>query len=131
MSTVEELNKILTEVCEQLVECSSIIRDIPLEPHKKNMYKVGKALAEISNLRAEIYKNYPNLKPSKWGEPLTDQDYEEMYNTAIEMAEEYINEGKYERALETYETFIFIRPSGSYVEIIKKNIDKIRVKYSV
>ena len=38
---------------------------MPPDPARKNIYRVGKALAEISELRSELYKLHPHLKPEK------------------------------------------------------------------
>lgn len=69
MSKAEELNELLTSSFEQLVECTNLIKEIPLEPKSENIYRLGKALAEISDVMGELYKIYPQLKPEKWGKP--------------------------------------------------------------
>ena len=131
MSNAEELNKILNECCEQLVECSVIIRELPLEPHKKNMYRVGMALAEISEIKSEIYKLHPELKPEKWDEPPSEEDYAEMYEEASKQANEHLKAGIPERAIEAYEAYIFIGPNEKYENMARNAIEKIKSEHRV
>ena len=131
MTTPKELNNILTDCCERLVECTSIIEDIQLEPKRKNIYKVGKALAEISELRTTLYNKHPSLKPENWGEPATEEDFSEWLEEAVMVAEEYVKEGNPKKAIETYEAYISIGPSEHYINIAKNNILELRGKYNV
>ncbi len=131
MNTPEELNRLLSECCEQLVDCSGIIKEMPLEPAKKNIYRVGKALAEISEIRSELYKIYPHLKPEKWNEPPSEEDYAEMYEEALKQVDEYLQAGKPEKAIETFESYIFIGPTEKYESMARDKIEKLRSKYGV
>jgi len=131
MDTVEELNRLLSECCEQLVDCSGIIKELPLEPAGKNIYRIGKALAEISEIRSELYKLHPHLKPAKWDEPPTEEDFAEMYQEALRQVDEYLQAGKPEKAIETFESFIFIGPTEKYGNMAKDEIQKLRRKYNV
>ena len=131
MTTPKELNSILTDCCERLVECSSIIEDIQLEPKRKNIYKIGKALAELSELRTELYIKHPDLKPEKWGAPATEDDFREWYNEAVNVANEYIKEKKPLKAIEAYKAYISIGPSEHFIELATNSILELRCKYSV
>ena len=131
MPTLDELNKILSDCCEQLVDCSGMIKEIPLEPAKQNIYKIGKALAEISELRSVIYRIRPDLKPEKWDEPPSDEDFKEMFEEAKRQAEEHCNSGNPEKAVETYESYIFIGPTEKYENLAKDEIEKLQSQYSV
>lgn len=131
MNTPEELNRLLSDCCEQLVDSSGIIKEMPLEPAKKNIYRVGKALAEISEIRSELYKIYPHLKPEKWDEPPSEADYAEMYEEALRQVDEHLQAGKPEKAIETFESYIFIGPTEKYESMAKDEIKKLRSKYGV
>ena len=126
MSNVEDINRILTECVEQLVECTSIIRDLPLEPARKNIYKLGKAIAEISELQSQIYKDHPHLKPDKWDQPLEEEDYMEMFESAIEWANEYLEKGKPEKAAEVFERFIQIAPHENVKKLAEEKIQELK-----
>lgn len=131
MSTPEKLHEILSECCEQLVERSSIIRDIPLEPKGENIYRIGKALAEVSDLRAELYKLHPHLRPEKWGETLTKEDYREMFDDAVTWAEEYIQLGRPEKAVEILEQFIFIAPDERIKSMAKNKVQELKNEFAL
>lgn len=131
MNTPEELNKLLSTCCEQLVDCTTIIKEMPLEPSRKNIYRIGKALAEISEIRSEIYKLHPHLKPEKWDEPPSEEDYAEMYEEALRQVDEHLQGGKPEKAIETLESYIFIGPTEKYEHMAREAIKKLRSKYGV
>ncbi len=125
MSNVEDLDRILTACVEQLVECTSIVRDLPLEPARKNVYKLGKAIAEISKLQSEIYKQHPRLKPEKWDAPLEEEDYMEMFESAIVWANEYLEQGRPEKAVEVFERFIRIAPHENVKKLAEERIQEL------
>lgn len=131
MKLIEELDQILIDCSEKLVDCSSIIRDIPLEPRRENIHRIGHALAEIGDLRNEIYKLYPDLKPDGWDEPPIEEAYGEMYENASIMVREHIEAGNIDRAVECLESFIFMGPSKKYEELAKNQIQKIKKEHGV
>ncbi len=131
MSKVNELNKLLTESAEVLVECCSILKDEPVDPNEKNIYRLGKAIYEINEIREQIYRFHPKLKPEKWGEPPSEEDYSEMYQEALRQAEEHIQAGKPKKAIETFESYVFIGPTEKYEVKAKSEIEKLRKKYRV
>ena len=131
MSTPEELNRLLSECCERLVDCSSIIREMPLEPAKENIYRVGKALAEISEIRSVLYRAHPQLKPEKWDEPPSEEDFSEMYEEALRQAAEHIEAGKPREAVKTLESYIFIGPTEKYENMARQEMEKLRREYGV
>ena len=131
MDKITELNKLLTESSEVLVECCSILKDEPIDPNEKNIYRLGKAIFEINEIREQIYKFHPELKPEKWGMPPTDEDVEEMYDLACAMSQDHIEAGNIDKAIETFETFIFIGQPNKYEEKAKNEIKNIKQKYGV
>lgn len=131
METPEELNQLLSVCCEQLVDCSAIIKAMPLEPANKNIYRIGKALAAISEIRSELYRLHRHLKPEKWGEPPSEEDYAEMYQEALRQVAEHLQAGKPEKAIETFESYLFIGPTDKYENMANEEIRKLRRKYGV
>ena len=131
MSTPEALDKLLTECCEHLVECSSIVRDIPLEPSKANIYKIGKALAEIFELRNELYKIHPHLKPENWDQAITEEDYSEMFENAIAWVNEYLEAGKPEKGVEVLERFISMGLNESTKAKVEKRIQELKDEFAL
>jgi hypothetical protein len=131
MSKFEELDKLLTESAEVLVECCSILKEEPVDPNEKNIYRLGKAIYEINEIREQIYRIHPELKPKKWGEPPSEDDYLEMFQEALRQAKEHIQAGCPEKAIETFESYVFIRPGEKYEGMAKSEIEKLRNKYRV
>jgi hypothetical protein len=131
MSRIANLNTELTKCCEQLVECAAELKDLRLLKEESAIYKIGKAIAEINEVRSDIYKINPELKPDLWDKPPTEEHYEEWFNEAKNVAEEYINEGKPEKAVSTFESFIFIGPPESIVAKAREEIERVRKEYGV
>ena len=131
MSKANELNKLLTTSAETLVECCSILKDEPIDPTEKNIYRLGKAIYEINELRDQIYRFHPELKPEKWGLPPTEEDYAEMYEEALRLVKEYLEAGNPEKAIDTFESYVSIRPDEKYEIKAKNEIEKLRNKYRV
>ena len=131
MPSIEELNRLISKCCEDMVDATGVIKDIGLEPIKGNIYKVGKAIAELSELRSEIYKIRPDLKPEMWDQAPSEEVYGEMFETAIEMTEEYLKNNLPKRAIETLESYIFIGPHEKYEELAQKKLEELRLKYGL
>ncbi len=129
MPTPEDINKLLCDCCEALVDCSSAINDMPLEPRKKNIYRIGKALAEVSEIRSELYAIHPELKPEGWDSPPSEEEFEEMFSVAKKQAEEYLEAGRFERAIETYESYLFIGPSERFEAMAREALEKVKQKH--
>ena len=131
MTKPEDLNKLLTSCFEQLVECAHLVKEIPVDPDSKNVYRLGKAMAEISDVLGELYEIHPELKPEKWGEPLQESDYKEMYADAIAWANEYIEAGTPEKAVEVLEKYIFITPYEDLRELAAKKTREMRNEFAL
>ena len=126
MPTPKEIDSILKECASQLDYSAGLVRDLPLEPVRENIHKIGRALAEVCELRAEIFKLEPSLKPEGWDDPPSNSEYNRMFGQAMLQAEEFIDAGKIDEAIKTYESFIFIGPPDEYVEMAKNEIGKLR-----
>ena len=131
MSKPEEIHKLLVACTEQLVDSVNIIRETPLEPIGENLRRIGRALAEISDLRTELYKTYPQLKPAKWGESLEEADYKEMYEDAIAWAAEYIQAGNPKKGVEVLEKFISITPHENIRAIAEKKVKEMKDEFAL
>jgi hypothetical protein len=131
ISTPQELNRLLSECCERLVDCTSAIRGLPLANHRENIYRIGKALAEVSEVRSELYKAHPDLKPELWDEPPSENHFREWFAEAQRVANEYCAEGLPQRAIETYESFLFIGPPEPYETLVRQAVKEIRAKHGV
>jgi len=126
MPTLEEIDSILKECASQLDYSAGLIRDLPLEPVRENIRKVGRALAEVCELRAAVFKLEPGLKPDGWDDPPTSSEYNRMFGQAILQAEEFVEAGKIDDAVKTFESFIFIGPPDEFQEMAKNEIEKLK-----
>lgn len=131
ISTPEELDRLLSECSEKLVDCTSGIIDLPLANHRENIYRIGKAIAEVSEVRSELYRAHPHLKPRLWDTPPSEADFGEWFAEAQQVANDYCAEGLPQRAIATYESFIFIGPPREYEALAKEAIKAIRAKHGV
>ena len=131
MNKIANLNAELTKCCDQLVECAAELKDLGLLKEECAIYKIGKAVAEINEVRSDIYKINPELKPELWDEPPTEEHYSEWFNEAKDVAKGYIEEGNPEKAVSTFESFIFIGPPERIVEKARKEIEWVRKQYGV
>jgi hypothetical protein len=131
ISTPEELHRLLAECCEKLVDCTSAIRDLPLANHRENIYRIGKAIAEVSEVRSALYKAHPDLKPELWDEPPSEEHFKEWFAEAQRVANEYCAEGLPQRAIETYESFLYIGPPEQYETLARQAVRELRAKHGV
>ncbi len=131
MSTFDELHKLLQSSTEDLVECARAVRDLPFEPVGSNLRKIGNALAEISELRTEIYKSKPQLKPENWGKSLEENDYREMYEDAVRCTEEHLRDGKPEEGIEILEQFVYITPYQNLREMAEKKVRALKNEFAL
>ena len=131
MSKVANLDADLTKCAEQLVECASELKDLGILKEESAIYKIGKAIAEINEVRSGIYRLNPELKPELWDEPPTEEHYAEWFEEAKNVAREYIEEGNPAKAVSTFESFIFIGPPDSIVAKARKEIDRVKKEYGV
>ena len=75
MSKIVEIDKILTDCAELLVVCSPDVNEIVELKKDKLVLKLGKAIAEINEVRSALYKLDPELKPELWDEPPSHNHY--------------------------------------------------------
>lgn len=63
MPTLDDINGLLEEANAKLNEAMHAIRDLPLEPKRDHMHRVGKALAEIYDIQYHVFALKPELTP--------------------------------------------------------------------
>ncbi|MCR9104477.1 MAG: hypothetical protein NXI15_04230 [Gammaproteobacteria bacterium] len=131
MPSPKDLEKALIESSEILVECCSLISDIPFESEEKNIYRIGKAIAEINEVRSDLYEKCPHLKPEGWGEKPTQRQLEEWLENAIEIADEHLNQGNPAKAIEVYNSYIFIGPPSELTKTAEGKISEIRSAHGI
>ena len=125
-SIPEKLDKALIDCCNQLNECASAISEMKADSKREDIQKIGRAMAELLELRSNLYRSHPNLKPEDWDDPPSEDDYEIMYQNALKIADEYLEAGKVEQAIDTLESFILIKPIEKYELMASNRINEIR-----
>lgn len=65
MATIDELHELLRKAATTLDDAARQIRDIPMEPPKENIRRIGKALGKIHDIEREIYRLCPDLMPEE------------------------------------------------------------------
>ncbi len=131
MLKAEEIDSILKSCATHLDKCAGLVRDLPLEPVRENIYRIGRALAEIGELRAELFKLHPQLKPEGWDDPLPNADYNQMFGQTILQAEELCDAGKPNEAVKCLESFIFIGPPEELQRLAQNEVQKLKGRYGV
>ncbi len=126
MSTTKDLDLILSRCATDLDRCAGLIKDLPLKPTKENIYRIGSALTEIFDIKEELYKLDPSLKPKDWDAPPCDEEFNEMFGQALIQAEKLKEGGSVKEAIEVFERFISIGPSQRYVAMANAQIRNMR-----
>ena len=62
MATYEELEILLNEASHLLDRAAENVRDVGLDP-EENVRKIGEAMVLVAEIRQQIYKQRPDLKP--------------------------------------------------------------------
>lgn len=131
MPDTKDLDEALLKASELLVDCCTLISDIPFESDEKNVYRLGKAIAEVNDVRSDLYAKHPRLRPEVWGEAPTEVQYQEGMNNALELAEENLQNGEPKEALRVYESFISIGPPSNMVRSVQARIKEVRSEYGI
>jgi hypothetical protein len=63
MPTLDDINDLLEEANAKLNEAMHAIRDLPLEPKRDHMHRIGKALSEIYDIQYHVFALKPGLTP--------------------------------------------------------------------
>ena len=63
MASLNSIHRLLEEVNAKLNEAMQEIRDLPLEPRREHMHRIGKALSEIYDIQYHIFALRPELTP--------------------------------------------------------------------
>jgi hypothetical protein len=131
MKSVADLNKELTECCEQLSQCAYHLHKLGILKKEKAVLKLGKAMAEVNEVRSEIYRLYPELKPDVWDTPPTDEHHAAWFEEAKKMAADYRAENNTEMELETFESFLSIGPSEPTAALARQEIARLKREHGV
>jgi hypothetical protein len=127
MATLESIDRLLSVAASLLDHAAGEISDAKLEPVRENIERVGKALAELIEIRLQVYKVRPDLTPEYLRQPPSEHSAanrllaEYMYN-----ASEFELAGNFERAIATFREFLTLEPSTLHREIAAGEIERLQ-----
>ena len=125
-----ELEKILGECSELLGNAAKIIRESELESIRDNIHRIANALRNLNEIRLQIYKVNPNLKPDFLNENLTDPETNKIFANVIMEAEDLCKDGKYPDAIKHYEEYLTGTPPEFFMKLASAEIKRIKSFYS-
>lgn len=131
MSNIAEINKILTECAEQLAVCAPDVNDIQSLKNERLVLKLGKAIAQINDVRNALYRSHPELKPELWDTPPSNEHYVSWLEEAKRIAEEDCLNGNPQEAIRTLENYISIGPPIEVEKQARQEIAKLKNQYGV
>jgi hypothetical protein len=126
MATVESIHQLLAVASSLLDRAASEIRDAKLEPVRDNIEHIGRALAEVIEIKLQIYKLQPELKPSYLSEPSEHSEANRLLTQYMFRASEFELAGNIADAIKTYEQFLAQDSSPLHRDIAAGEIERLQ-----
>ena len=70
MASLDSIYRLLEEATARLDEALQQIRDLPLEPRKEHIHRIGRALSQIYDIEYHVFALRPELTPHVLSGPL-------------------------------------------------------------
>lgn len=130
MDTIKlaELDRLLSVACTMLDSAAGDIRDIPFEPRKEHIHRIGSALAEIFEIREAIWSLQPSLRPKELDEPNLEPIENRAFAHIIQDAYGFEEEGKLKEAIQRFEHFANQTTSVHLREVALSEISRLNAK---
>ena len=125
-----ELEKILSNCSELLGQAAHTIRESELEDIRENIHRIAYALRNVNEIRLQIYKHNPELRPEFLNESLKDPETNKIFANLIMAAEDLCKDGKFNDALRIYEEYIYSSPPEFFLKLASAEIKRIKSFYS-
>ncbi len=125
-----ELEKILANCSELLGQAAHTIRESELEDIRENIHRIAYALRNVNEIRLQIYKHNPELRPEFLNESLKDPETNKLFANLIMEAEDLCKDGKFNDALRIYEEYIYSSPPEFFLKLASAEIKRIKSFYS-
>lgn len=125
-----ELEKLLSNCSELLGQAAHTIRESELEDIRENIHRIAYALRNVNEIRLQIYRHSPELKPEFLNESLKDPETNKIFANLIMEAEEVCKEGNYNQAIRIYEEYIYSSPPEFFLKLASAEIKRIKSFYS-
>ena len=124
MPTLDSINDLLSEAAKMLDQAASQIRDVPLEPAKEHIHRIGEALANVFEIQHQIYEARPDLKPFYLDEELKDLEGNRALGKAMVEASKLADAGNIVEAIKVLENFTNSSPASKLRSIAEGEIER-------
>jgi len=131
MTTLKNLDDLLTACSKILDEAATKIGNTDLEPKKKYIQNIGHALTLIFEIQKEIYKLDPSLEPNYLKQPPPYPGEGRRFGDVIIEAADYEEAGDFRKAIAAYQAYIAERPPDFFVNMAKRQIERIKKELGV
>ena len=132
MADLKSLNDLLSEASRILDTATTEIRDVPLNPTKENIYRIGKGLDLIFEVQCQIYKIDHSLDPEYLKRSsLSPTGVNRKFGEILLQASDLCDDKKYQDAISLYEDYISENPPEFFANMAKKRIARIKKDYGV
>ena len=128
---LESLHGRLDSAAMLLDEAAGEIRDIPLDPAKPNIRRIGEALGQIFDIQREIYRDKPELIPTSLWElhgANADPSNEQIVRGAFRRIETAEAAGDIPMAVKLLEFLLRCQPKGDHVERARTDLARLKAK---
>ena len=127
MANLKSLNEQLSAVASILDTVASGISEIPLNPSKENIARIGQALSLIFNVQQQIYKVAPELEPEflKWPSPYP-KEVGRRFGEILIMESDLCAEKNYYEAIALLESYISENPPVFFIQMARNRIKRLK-----
>ena len=126
MASIESLHEKLLHASSLLNEAAEEIRDIPLSSTSDNIFNIGKALAEIYDVKQVIYIVRPDLKPIELDERTGDEVANKRLGALLDVVYQEVRNGNTHKAILLLQEHVANEPSLFHRDIALNEINNIR-----
>ena len=126
MANLKSLNELLSAAAGILNTAAAEIRNIPLDPKKEHISKIGHALTLIFDIQLQIYKISPELEPEHLKKPSPfPSGVNRRFGEILIQTSNFCEVGKHRDAILLYESYISENPPEFFIKLAKNRINKI------
>ncbi|NIP29665.1 MAG: hypothetical protein GTO02_05005 [Candidatus Dadabacteria bacterium] len=129
MKNLKKIEKQLDECTRILEKTAPLIRDSELKSVRDNIKRVAFALRNINEIRLELYKVEPDLKPDFLNETLKYPEQNEIFALLVLESENLCKLGRYEDAINLYEEYVSSEPPEYFSKLASAEIKRIKTIY--
>ena len=126
MATLESLHELLKSASASLDRAAGEIRDVPLEPARRNILRIAEILERIDAIQNEIYRLKPELIPEHLWEVSKGEWPALIVEGALRRAARLEASGAGPKAIEVLEFLIRCQPSAAHLDRVTGALSRLR-----